>query len=217
MNQIFHPSMNTVARVSIIGGVLLVTVLAVGWYFFVRSPFMTGVNIAVEQPIPFSHQHHVNEIGIECRYCHNSVEDAAFAGLPPTQTCMTCHSQLFTDAEMLAPVRASYATGQPIQWNRLHDLSDFVYFNHSIHVNNGVGCETCHGRVDQMRLTYKAKPMFMEWCIQCHRAPEKYIRPLDEIYTMGYEPENQLAMGTQLVKEYGIETGRLDDCSICHR
>jgi len=217
MNQIFHPSMNTVARVSIIGGVLLVTVLAAGWYFFVRSPFMTGVNIAVEQPIPFSHQHHVDEVGIECRYCHTSVENSAFAGVPPTQTCMTCHSQLFTDAEMLAPVRASYATGEPIKWNRLHDLSDFVYFNHSIHVNNGVGCETCHGRVDQMRLTYKAEPMFMEWCIQCHRAPEKYIRPLDEIYNMGYEPENQLAMGTQLVAEYGIETGRLDDCSICHR
>jgi hypothetical protein len=217
MNQIFHPSMNTVARVSIIGGVLLVTVLAAGWYFFVRSPFMTGVNIAAEQPIPFSHQHHVNEVGIECRYCHTSVEDAAYAGIPPTQTCMTCHSQLFTDSEMLAPVRASYATGDPIKWNRLHDLSDFVYFNHSIHVNNGVGCETCHGRVDEMRLTYKAEPMFMDWCLQCHRAPEKYIRPLDEVYTMGYQPENQLAMGTQLVAEYGIETGRLDDCSICHR
>jgi hypothetical protein len=217
MNQIFHPSMNTVARVSIIGGALLVAVLAAGWYFFVRSPFMTDVGLAAEQPIPFSHQHHVSEIGIECRYCHTSVEDAAFAGVPPTHTCMTCHSQLYTDAEILEPARASYATGKPLRWNRLHDLSDFVFFNHSIHVSNGVGCETCHGRVDQMPLTYKAEPMFMDWCLECHRAPEKYIRPLDEIYTMGYEPENQLAMGTQLVAEYDIETGRLDDCSICHR
>jgi len=217
MNQIFHPSMNTIARVSIIGGVLLVTVLAAGWYFFVRSPFMTGVGLAAKQPIPFSHQHHVSEVGLECRYCHTSVEDTAFAGVPPTHTCMTCHSQLFTDAEILEPVRASYATGKPIEWARLHDLSDFVYFNHSIHISNGVGCETCHGRVDQMPLTYKAKPMFMEWCLECHRAPEKYIRPLDEVYTMGYEPENQLAMGTQLVADYDIETGRLDDCSICHR
>jgi hypothetical protein len=217
MNQIFHPSMNTIARVSIIGGVLLVTVLAAGWYFFVRSPFMTDVGLAAKQPIPFSHQHHVSEVGLECRYCHTSVEDTAFAGVPPTHTCMTCHSQLFTDAEILEPVRASYATGKPIEWARLHDLSDFVYFNHSIHISNGVGCETCHGRVDQMPLTYKAKPMFMEWCLECHRAPEKYIRPLDEVYTMGYEPENQLAMGTQLVADYDIETGRLDDCSICHR
>jgi hypothetical protein len=130
---------------------------------------------------------------------------------------MTCHSQLFIDAEILEPARASYASGKPLEWARLHDLSDFVFFNHSIHISNGVGCETCHGRVDQMPLTYKAEPMFMDWCLECHRAPEKYVRPLDEIYTMGYEPDDQLAMGTQLVAEYGIETGRLDDCSICHR
>jgi hypothetical protein len=227
MNQIFHPSMNTIARVSIVGGLLLVAALGAGWYFFVRSPSMTNVGVAAEQPIPFSHQHHVSELGIDCRYCHTSVEEAAFAGIPPTHTCMTCHSQIYTDSEMLEPVRTSYATGAPIKWTRLHDLSAFVYFNHSIHVNNGIACETCHGRVDQMPLTYKAEPMFMEWCLECHRAPEKFIRPQEEVYTFGWdsaaETEDEFAeahaeiIGADLVKEYNIETGRLDDCSICHR
>ncbi|MBN1218242.1 MAG: cytochrome c3 family protein [Anaerolineae bacterium] len=217
MNQTFHPGMNTIARVSILAMVLIATGLAVGWYFFVKSPYMTQVNMAREQPVPFSHQHHVTDLGIDCRYCHTSVEDAAFAGIPPTQTCMTCHSQIHPEAEMLAPVRTSYSTGLPLKWTRVHNLSDFVYFNHSIHLNKGVACETCHGRVDQMPLAYKAKPMFMEWCVECHRAPEKFIRPREEVLAMGYEPENQLAVGTLLVKEYNIETGRLDNCSICHR
>ncbi|MBN1991118.1 MAG: cytochrome c3 family protein [Anaerolineae bacterium] len=219
MNQIFHPSMNTIARASILGMAMIAAGLAIGWYFWVKSPYLTQVNIAREQPVPFSHQHHVKDLGIDCRYCHTSVEQAAFAGIPPTQTCMTCHSQIHTEAAMLEPVRASYRTGHPLRWTRVHDLSGFVYFDHSIHVNKGIGCETCHGRVDEMPLTWKTETMLMEWCLQCHRAPEKYIRPREEVLTMDYIPKNhdQLALGTQLITEYDIETGRLDDCSICHR
>lgn len=220
MNQIFHPSMNTISKVTIFGAVFILIGLGAIVNSVIRSPFMTQVNVAREQPVPFSHLHHVDQLGIDCRYCHTSVENAAFAGIPPTETCMTCHSQIWTEAEILEPVRESFRTGQPLNWIRVHDLSDFVYFNHSIHVEKGVGCETCHGRVDQMPLTWKSETMFMEWCLECHRAPEKFIRPQDEVLTMGYElPEDhdQLALGEQLVDEYNIEVGRLDDCSICHR
>ena len=225
MNQIFHPSMNTIARASIFALGLIAAAIAVGFYFFVQSPYMTQVDVAREQPVPFSHRHHVDELGIDCRYCHTSVEDEAFAGIPPTHTCMTCHSQIHTGSEMLEPVRASYRTGVPLKWTRVHDLSDFVYFNHSIHVNKGIGCETCHGPVNEMPLAYKSETMFMAWCLECHRAPEKFIRPQEEIYTFGWDPkdqgelaaESQQALGAELVAEYNIETGRLDDCSICHR
>lgn len=220
MNQIFHPSMNTIARASIIGGVLAAIVLTIGINILVRSPYLTQVNVVREQPVPFSHQHHVAELGIDCRYCHTSVETSSFAGIPPTQTCMTCHSQIHTTAAILEPVRQSYQTGQPLQWTRVHKLSDFVYFNHSIHINKGVGCETCHGRVDQMPLMRKTQTMLMEWCLDCHRAPEKYIRPKEEVLTMGWQPPtgvDQLTLGKQLVAKYGIEVGRLDNCSICHR
>ena len=220
MNQIFHPSMNTIARVSIIGGVLIAVAIGVALHFFVRSSYMTQVDVAREQPVPFSHLHHVTELGIDCRYCHTSVEDEAFAGIPPTQTCMTCHSQIHTDAEVLEPVRESYRTGQPLKWTRVYDLSDFVYFDHSIHVNKGIGCETCHGPVDQMPLTWKTETMLMEWCLECHRTPEEFIRPKEEVLTAGWElppGHDQLTVGTQLVKEYNVETGRLDNCSICHR
>ena len=220
MNLIFHPSMNTIARVSIAALVLLVGVLGGAIYFFVKSPFMTNVGVSVEQPVPFSHLHHVRQLGLDCRYCHTSVEESSFAGIPPTETCMTCHSQVWTEAPMLEPVRASWQDEEPLQWNRVHNLSGFVYFNHSAHVNNGVGCESCHGRVDNMPLVWKENTLQMEWCLACHRAPEQHLRPLDEITTMGYEvPEgtDQLTVGTQLVAEYGVEVGRLDDCSICHR
>jgi len=181
---------------------------------------MTGVDVAREQPVPFSHLHHVRQLGIDCRYCHTSVEESSFAGLPPTQTCMTCHSQIWAQAPMLEPVRASYQTNLPLQWTRVNNVSDFVYFNHSVHISNGVACETCHGRVDEMPLTWKAETLQMEWCLECHRQPEKFVRPLAEVYTMGYQlppGHNQLAQGQALIAEYGIEVGRLDDCSICHR
>jgi hypothetical protein len=189
---------------------------------------MTQVNIARAQPVPFSHQRHVQDLGLDCRYCHTSVEDEAFAGIPPTHTCMTCHSQIRTESQILEPVRASYRTGQPLQWTRVHDLSDFVYFDHSIHVNKGIGCETCHGRVEQMPLMWKTETLQMEWCLQCHRHPENYIRPTEEIFTPNWDPSaseqgdqavsaRQQLRGADLVQAYNIETGRLDDCSICHR
>jgi hypothetical protein len=220
MNFIFHPSMNTIVRFGAVGVVLLLAALAGAFYFFIRSPFMTNVGVAVEQPVPFSHLHHVRQLGLDCRYCHTSVEKSEFAGVPPTETCMTCHSQIWTEAPNLEPVRASWQNEEPILWNRVHNLSGFVYFNHSAHINNGVGCESCHGRVDNMPLTWKSNTLHMEWCLDCHRHPENHLRPLDEVTTMGYEvPEGmtQAQLGSQLVAEYGIEVGRLDDCSICHR
>jgi hypothetical protein len=218
MPQIFHRSTNTISRVTIFGALFVVAgLLAVGLIIF-RSPVVTAVGIARPQPVQFSHEHHVNDDGIDCRYCHTSVEESAFAGIPPTQTCMNCHSQIWTDAPELAPVIASWETGEPLQWTRVHDLDDFVYFNHSIHVQNGVGCETCHGRVDQMPLMMKAEPMTMEWCLDCHRDPAKNLRPREEVFTMGYHPEiDQATLGVQLLEDYGIEVERLDDCHICHR
>jgi hypothetical protein len=171
-----------------------------------------------DQPIPFSHERHVAGNGIDCRYCHTSVEESNFAGIPPTETCMSCHSQILTDAPMLEPVRESFRSGTPIQWNRVHDLPDFVYFNHSIHVKKGVGCETCHGRVDRMPLMWKQNTLQMEWCLECHRAPEQFIRPRDQVFTMGYVPAgDQLEIGRKLVQEYHINVKQLTNCSICHR
>jgi tRNA(His) 5'-end guanylyltransferase len=157
--------------------------------------------------------------GIDCRYCHQSVETSSFADIPPTETCMTCHSQIWNQSPVLEPVRESFRTGQPIQWNRVNDLPDYVYFNHSIHIAKGVGCETCHGRVDQMPLTWKANTLYMEFCLNCHRHPEQYVRPKDQVFTMGYKPAiDQAILGPQLVKEYNIQSpSRLDDCYICHR
>lgn len=218
MAQIFHPSTNTIAKVTIFGGVFILAGVVALVMAFVRSSYATGVGVFVEQPVPFSHEHHVSGLGIDCRYCHTSVEDSSFAGIPPTETCMTCHSQIWTNADMLEPVRASFRDNRPIEWNRVHNLPDFVYFNHSIHVAKGVGCETCHGRVDQMALTYKANTLYMEWCLECHRHPENYVRPVEEVYTMGYVPqENQVAMGRELVKTYGIHVNQLTNCSVCHR
>lgn len=218
MAQIFHPSTNTIAKVTIFGGVFILAGVTALIMAFARSSYTTGVGVFVEQPVPFSHEHHVSGLGIDCRYCHTSVEKSSFAGIPPTETCMTCHSQIWTNAAILEPVRASFQTGRPIEWVRVHNLPDFVYFNHSIHVAKGVGCETCHGRVDQMKLTYKANSLYMEWCLECHRHPENYIRPVEEIYTMGYQPqEDQVTMGRELVKAYNIQVKQLTNCWVCHR
>ncbi len=218
MAQIFHPSTNTVSKATIFGAVFVIAGLIAIGYVLVRSPYFTGVNIPVEQPVPFNHEHHVGGLGIQCRYCHSTVEESAFAGIPPTHTCMSCHSQVWTQAPVLAPVRDSYATGKPIEWNRVHDLGDFVYFNHSIHVAKGVGCSTCHGRVDQMTRVYKAEPMTMQWCLNCHRAPEQYLRPREEVYNMNWQaPADQLALGQRLVQEYKIDSSRLTNCNVCHR
>ena len=149
--------------------------------------FYTNQDVFVEQPIQFSHAHHVGGIGIDCRYCHTSVEESAFANIPPTKTCMNCHSQIWTNAPILEPVRASFRDNTPLQWTRVHDLPDFVYFNHSIHVRKGVGCATCHGRVDKMPLMYQDAPLTMKWCLDCHRNPAKYVRPRDQVFNMAWE------------------------------
>lgn len=218
MRQIFPPGANAIAKGSIIGMVLLVAVILGGSYVLVRSPWWTGQSVTVTQPVMFSHQHHVGGLGIQCQYCHTSVTRSAYADMPPTHTCMSCHSQVWTNAAMLEPVRQSYATGQPIQWNRVTNVGDFVYFNHSIHVQKGVGCATCHGQIDQMPLTYKAEPMDMGWCLNCHQNPEQYLRPRDQVFNMEYQPPaDQIALGQQLLKEYNIDKTRLTNCYVCHR
>jgi hypothetical protein len=166
--------------------------------------------------VPFSHQHHVAGMGIDCRYCHTSVETSAVAGIPPTKTCMNCHSQIWADSPTLEPVRASFRTDQPIAWARVHDLPDFVYFDHSAHVSKGVGCTTCHGRVDRMPLVYQEASLLMEWCLDCHRQPERFLRPQDKVFDPEWEPPaDQIAKGRVLVREYGVKPRT--SCSACHR
>jgi hypothetical protein len=219
MAQIFRPSANTLSRLSIFVALLLGVGLVVGAYAFNQSPVVTRVNLIIDQPVAFSHEHHVRALGIDCRYCHTSVESGAFAGMPPTYTCMSCHSQIWNQAPMLEPVRASLASNEPMKWNRVHDLPDFVYFDHSIHVNKGVGCVSCHGEVEKMPLAMKAEPMTMQWCLDCHRAPENHLRPLDKIVDTDWKAEDQLTLGRQLVKDYKVDQAldRLTNCSTCHR
>src|ERR1043165_7937100 len=180
MPQIFHRRDNTVARVVLFGVVFLPAAAFGVLWLVVRSPYATAAGEAAAQPVPFSHKHHVGDDGIDCRYCHTTVETSSYAGSPSTQTCMNCHSQIWSDSPMLEPVRASYRTGEPLRWTRVHNLPEFVYFDHSIHVNKGVGCATCHGRVDQMPLTYQVASLQMEWCLECHQNPAHYVRPRSE-------------------------------------
>jgi hypothetical protein len=216
MPLLFPPSANNTAR----GSLAVLVVLLIGAGFAVdrlqRSPFVTREGEVFQQPVPFSHDHHVAAMGIQCQYCHTSVEKSAFAGIPPTSTCMNCHKQVWNDSPMLEPVRASFRTGEPLRWTRINDLPDYVYFNHSIHVAKGVGCETCHGRVDQMPLMYQHASLQMEWCLECHRNPEQFVRPREEVYTMGWErPADDPELGARLVEEYDIQS--LESCSVCHR
>ena len=218
MAQIFHPSMKVLSRASI---VLALIVGSAGTWVGVeiyRSAYMTEIHVAREQVVPFSHEHHVNGLGITCGYCHTSAEQSAFAGIPPTHTCMTCHSQIWTNAPILEPVRTSYATKKPLEWVRVHDLPDFVYFNHSIHVNKGMACQTCHGSVNIMPLVWRTNTLRMAWCLDCHRNPEQQIRPKEDLYNFDYvPPKDQAAFGAALVKKYDIHKKQLTDCSICHR
>ncbi len=219
MPQIFHHSTNLISRMSIYGGVFILAALGGALYTVALSPYYTGVNVAREQPVPFSHKHHVGALGIDCRYCHTSVENSSFAGIPPTQTCMSCHSKIWTNAAMLEPVRASYREDKSIAWTRVNALPDFVYFDHSIHVAKGVGCTTCHGPIAEMPLTWRANTLYMSWCLDCHRAPEKYVRPKSEVFNPDYQPPaDQLELGKRLVTEYKIQNVRaLTTCSTCHR
>lgn len=219
MSQIFPRSANALAKGSIAG--VLFLALVGGWLTLTiqRSTWTTGQNEFVEQPVQFSHAHHVGGMGLDCRYCHTSVENSSFAGIPPTRTCMNCHSEIWTNAPLLEPVRASFRNSENLTWIRVHDLPDFVYFNHQIHVRQGVGCATCHGEIDKMALTYQANTLLMEWCLDCHRAPEQYLRPREEVFNMAYRaPENQLELGLELKREYNISDSRhMTSCSVCHR
>jgi len=216
MAQIFHPSTNTISRLSIFGGVVFLALASYVLYEIGQSPYYTEQDVALVQPVPFSHRHHAVELGIDCRYCHTTVETSAYAGIPPTETCMTCHSQIWTGAPMLEPVRQSYLTGKSIEWMRVNKLPDFVYFNHSIHISKGIGCTTCHGQVGTMPLTWAATTMQMSWCVDCHRAPEKFIRPRDQVFNVNYNPpSNQAELGERLVREYKAQ--KLTNCDTCHR
>jgi hypothetical protein len=219
MAQVFHRSANNIAKASIVAAVLLG-----GVAFFVvtqiaRSSYVTGRYLEKQQPIQFSHKHHVGDDGIDCRYCHTSVETSSSAGLPPTQTCMNCHSQIWSDSPYLEPVRASFRENKPIEWERVHDLPEYVYFNHSIHVNKGVGCSTCHGKVDEMASVFMENTLQMEWCISCHKDPSQFIRPKGEVYNMSW---NDSDIGPkereELKDEYKIRSRQqLTSCSTCHR
>ena len=216
MPQIFHRSTNTIARVSIYGAAFLLVALVWAVYELSASPYVTDVNVAKDQPVPFSHKHHVGELGLDCRYCHTAVESSSSAGMPPTQTCMTCHSQIWVNSPMLEPVRASYRDDQSIQWIRVNAVPDFVYFNHSIHVNKGVGCVTCHGPVGDMPLTWRANTLQMGWSLDCHRNPEKFVRPRENVFDIHYKaPADQESLGLKLMKEYKIQS--LTNCTTCHR
>ena len=217
MSQIFSPSANSYARGSIVALVLIVAALGLTLDRLSRSPYVTRAETVREQPVQFSHQHHVGGLGIDCRYCHTSVQVSSYAGIPPTQTCMSCHSQIWADSPMLEPVRESYRTDRSLEWVKVHDLADYVYFNHSIHLKKGVGCDTCHGRVDRMPLVWREASLQMEWCLECHREPERFVRPREEIFNAEWTPPDgdQLALGERLVAEYEIR--KLDECSTCHR
>lgn len=219
MPQLFPPRSNKISRFSILGVLVLLAVVSGGAAWFVHSSTFTKVGVPIPQPVPFPHSLHISALGLDCRYCHAGVDQSSFADLPPTETCMSCHSQVALTSPNLQPVRDSYANGTPIQWNRVNELPDYVYFDHQIHVAKGVGCETCHGRIDQETTAVRAKFFYMDTCMECHRNPQKYLRPQANIYDMGYQPsEDQVFLGPSLVKEYNIlSPEQLINCSICHR
>jgi hypothetical protein len=233
MAQVFHPRSNTIAKASIFGTALGLGVLGLIAGGVDRSPYMTHQGVVRDQPVPFSHEHHVRGLGLDCRYCHTSVTDSSFAGLPATKTCMTCHSRIWTDAAMLQPVRESWATDTPLKWTRVHNLPDFVYFQHDIHLNKGIGCVTCHGQVDQMPLMFQAASLQMHWCLECHYNPEKFLRPRSQVFNLHFEIDDgvkreysgaghvvmdQISLGKALIDMYHVPTdGRLTNCYTCHR
>ena len=226
MPQIFHRSFNTISKVSIFGSVFLVAWLSWALGIIYRSSYVTDASLAYVQPVPFSHQHHAGQLGIDCRYCHTSVEESSFAGIPPTKTCMNCHQQIWVGSSMLEPVRDSYRTNESLPWQRVHNLPGFVYFDHSIHIHKGIGCVSCHGQVDDMPLTWQVNSLLMEWCLECHRDPARYVRPKDKVFSMTWrpddeinpasqQPESQETLGSMLVKKYHVRS--LTSCSTCHR
>lgn len=212
--QIFHRSFNTIAKFTIFGGLFIVGLVVWILAMIARSPYMTQVDVAPDQPVPFSHEHHVNGVGIDCRYCHTSVEKGPMAGLPPTKTCMTCHSQIWADSPMLEPVRKSLRENTPIEWTRVNDLPDFVYFDHSIHIKKGINCNTCHGPIHQMPLTRKKNTFHMQWCLECHRDPQKFIGERENVFD-SWHPKLSEEERAKLMKQYNVK--KMTDCSTCHR
>lgn len=218
MAQVFHHAANTVAKVTMLAVIALIAGLCIfGWE--VNNSYNVYRKEPLRQPIPFSHKHHVTDDGIDCRYCHATVETSSFAGIPPTHTCMSCHSKIWVNSPMLAPVRDSYQTDTSISWVRVNELPDFVYFNHSIHIAKGIGCTTCHGPIGDMPITYRQNTLYMRWCINCHKHPYKYIRPKSEVFSVTYRPPaDQIAMGKRLVAEYHVKPQLvITSCYTCHR
>lgn len=229
MPQVFPKSMNVVARLSVIAVPFLMAGGAAGGAAFYRSDYTTGAREVVEQPIPFSHKHHVAQLGIDCKYCHTSVDQSASAGFPPAKTCMNCHQQMWQSADLLAPLRDAYSKDKPITWNKVHNVPHYTYFNHSIHVGKGIGCVSCHGQIDQMNLVFQSKTLLMEWCLDCHRNPEKNLRPKEEVTNMTFKAENvinpdtgkpydQTTLGKHLKEKHQVrDQFVLTNCSMCHR
>jgi hypothetical protein len=244
MAQIFRPTDNVITKISLILGAILPLAIILTMSQFTRSSYVTKVDIPYDQPVPFSHEHHVNELGIDCRYCHTSVETSARAGYPPTHTCMSCHSQIWTNSPLLEPVRESYIKNVPLKWTVLNKAPDFVYFNHSIHIARGISCNNCHGPVQAMQIAYKGQAFQMKWCLECHRNPENYVNKPEFVWNLyenirrGKHPDGteltleeealregrqykrrdeELAEGRKLVEHYHVQTQALSDCNICHR
>jgi hypothetical protein len=219
MAQFFKRSANNIARISMVSVVLVGGLAFFAYTQIARSSYLTNTYLERQQPVQFSHKHHAGDDGIDCRYCHQTVETTASAGMPSTQTCMNCHSQLFADQSYLEPVRASFRDNKPIQWERVHDLPEYVYFNHSIHVAKGVGCSTCHGQIDNMPAVYQENTLQMEWCLQCHRQPEKFIRPKSEVFNMQWQDGDISGEQRQQLKaDYKIRSKEMmTSCSTCHR
>ena len=215
MAQIFDRSSNYLTRFSLVLFGMVLIGVGVTLNYLQRSPWVTNQGQRPYQPVPFSHKHHVQGLGLQCQYCHTSVEKSSYAGIPPTKTCINCHAQIWTNAQLLAPVRHSWATNQSIVWTKVHDLPDFVYFNHSVHVNKGIGCSTCHGRIDEMPLTYQANTLQMEWCLNCHRNPAKNLRPTAEIYQMAWKGPSSLhpVWCTNAAASDGVPTAQLVNCT----
>jgi len=202
MSQIFHRSTNTIARASIYGAVFIIALIGYVSWQLNQSAYFTYIHRPIPQPVPFSHEHHTDQLGIDCRYCHTSVETSWYAGIPPTHTCMSCHSQIWKNAPMLEPVRESYRTDKSLLWARVNALPDFVYFS--------------HGQIGKMPITWRAHTLYMRWCINCHKHPERYVRRKKDVFDAVYTPpSDQLALGRRLVKKYKIKS--LTSCDTCHR
>jgi hypothetical protein len=216
MPAVFPPWSNTAFKVAIAAGTLGAVALVAAPMIWVRTPWARSRWNVVDQPVEFDHRHHNRDDGIDCRYCHNTTYRAATAGIPSTEKCMGCHNQIWSQSPMLEVVRRSYFSGAPIPWNRVYQVPGFAYFNHAIHVNKGFGCATCHGRVDRMPAVYQVPTLTMGWCLDCHRSPEQYIRPLDQITNMEWSAgDRQLELGRELVRQLGVRS--LTNCTTCHR